>query len=88
MSLTTFGRILYNILPYYITKKLILKYTGDSCFLKFKRSTSEYSGRVHEIDFGEFLFVGDKEEFLKKKARLEKALKVTQEKLDELEGKT
>jgi len=38
-----------------------------------------------KTDLGEFVFVGDKETFLKKKDKLEQALRKTQAKIDELE---
>ena len=84
-GLTKLGRIVYNILPYYLMKKLVLKWTGDGCYLRFKHGSTEISGRCMKTDLGEFVFVGDKETFLKKKEKLEQALKKTQAKIDELE---
>jgi hypothetical protein len=85
MSLTRIGRILYNILPYYIVRKLILKWNGDGSYIKFRNSTTEFAGQAHEIDFGEFIFISDRAEIMKKKSKLENALRITQKKLDELE---
>jgi hypothetical protein len=87
MSLPRVGRLLYNILPYCVVKKIILKWNGDGSYIKFRNSTAEFVGQAHEIDFGEFIFISDKSEILKKKAKLEHALRITQEKLDEMEAR-
>ena len=85
MSLNRVGRILYNILPYYVVRKLILKWNGDGSYITFRNNTAGFAGQAHEIDFGEFIFISDRAEIMKKKAKLENALRITQKKLDELE---
>ena len=78
--------IIFNALPYYLTKKIILKYTGDGCYLRMRHSTNEISGICFEFDLGEFAFFADEATYLKKKASLESALRKTEERLESLKN--
>ena len=84
MSLSKIGRILYNILPYYVVKKIVLRLSGDAYVVHPKHSAAEYSARGYEIDYGEVLMISDKEQLLKHRARIEEALKRNQQALDDL----
>jgi hypothetical protein len=79
-----FRRILYNFLPYYITKKIV-RYTGEGYWMRPKGSSAEWSAIGYEIDYGEWLIIADREAILKERAVIEKRLKRNQERLDELE---
>ena len=77
-------RMIYNILPYYIVKKLTLKYTGEGFILKPKRNSDSWTAQGVEIDYGEWLLVADKEAILKAQQILQERIRKNQERLDDL----
>ncbi len=77
-------RILYNILPYYIVKKIVFRIVGEGYTMKPKHSASEWSARGYEIDYGEWLMIADREALLKEREIIEGHLRKNQERLEEL----
>ena len=80
------GRIIYNILPYYIVKKLILRYTGDSFIMRPKHGSDSWTARGLEVDYGEWILVADREALLKVQRRLQDQIMKNQERLDDLKA--
>lgn len=79
------GRIIFNVLPYYVVKKLILKWSGEGYFIMTpKNSSSEWSATGLEIDYGEWLMLADEAAYMKERQYLETKLQKNQRKLDDL----
>lgn len=79
------GRIIFNVLPYYIVKKLVLKWGGEGYFIMTqKNSSSEWSATGLEIDYGEWLMLADEAAYMKEREYLETKLQKNQRKLEDL----
>lgn len=79
------GRLIYNILPYYIVKKLVFHWSGEGYYIMTpKNSAAEWSATGLEIDYGEWLMIADEAALMKERKVIEGHLNANQRKLDDL----
>ena len=79
------GRIILNILPYYIVKKIVLYWNGEGYYImEPKNSAARWSATGVEIDYGEWFMFADEAALMKAKERIERNLQLNQHKLDDL----
>ena len=78
------GRIILNILPYYLVKKIVYAWGKHWWIIQPDRSAADWTAQGIEIDYGEWLMIADEEALLKERKIIEGRLKKNQERLDDL----